>query len=119
MGIYESLAIIAIFPLIVAMEAGSSVSGKSKKCSFLGNISYPLYIVHYPIVFTLLGAWKTNNPDISLSTTIFVNVATFLFCLAVAYATLKLYDDPVRKWLKQHWFMSKREYKQTTAKLKI
>ena len=90
-----------------------------KKCSFLGNISYPLYIVHYPIVFTLLGAWKTNNPDISLSTTIFVNVATFLFCLAVAYATLKLYDGPVRKWLKQHWFMSKREYKQTTAKLKI
>ncbi len=107
-GIYEALSILLLFPILVAMGAGSSVSGKSAKvCKFLGDISYPLYIIHYPIVYTLFGAWKHKNPDIPLSETIFINVALYLFCIFLAYASLKVYDEPVREWLKAHWLKSK------------
>lgn len=103
-GIYESLAVMVIFPLIVSMGAGSPISGKTARiCHFLGEISYPLYIVQAPIVFTLLGAWVRNHPDATLGQNICMNVATYLFSIFLAYACLKAYDLPVREWLKKHW----------------
>ncbi len=109
-GIYEAFSIIVLFPLIVAAGAGSNVTGRSAKvCKFLGEISYPLYIVQYPIVYTLLGAWKRHNPDAPLDQTIFINVCVFLLSIFIAYASLKLYDEPVRNWLKQHWLMRRKD----------
>lgn len=32
-----------------------------------------------------------------------VSVLTFFLSVAVAYACLKLYDVPVRRWLQQKW----------------
>ena len=104
-GIYESLMILLIFPLIVSMGAGSSVSGRSVSvCKFFGEISYPLYITHYPIVY-LQVAWASNHPNASLGAGIFVSVSAFILSILVAYASLKLYDIPVREWLKRHWLM--------------
>ncbi|MBP7985001.1 MAG: acyltransferase [Bacteroidaceae bacterium] len=104
-GIYESIMILLIFPLIVSMGAGSSVSGRSVSvCKFFGEISYPLYITHYPIVY-LQVAWASNHPNASLGAGIFVSVSAFILSVLVAYACLKLYDIPVREWLKRHWLM--------------
>ena len=51
-GLYESCCIILIFPLIVLLGAGGSLSGNysTKLCKFLGEISYPMYITHYPLI---------------------------------------------------------------------
>ncbi len=103
-GIYEATCIIIVFPLLVAMGAGSITDTKDNRlCRLLGDLSYPLYIVQYPIVYTLLGGWKSHNPDASLDQIIFVNVACFMLSVLVAYASLKLYDEPVRRWLSKHW----------------
>lgn len=104
-GIYESISIIVLFPLIVLMGAGSNVSGRSVKvCKFFGEISYPLYIIHYPLVY-LQVAWVSNHPEAKLGTHIFVSVSIYLLAIATSYACLKLYDIPVRKWLKENWLM--------------
>jgi len=104
-GIYESTTIIVLFPLIVLMGAGSNVSGKSVTvCKFFGEISYPLYIIHYPLVY-LQVAWMHNHPDAPLGAHIFVSISTFAMAIAVAYACLKLYDIPIRNWLKKNWLM--------------
>ena len=52
-GLYDSLCIIFVFPFIVYLGASGNVKGKysSKLCSFLGDISYPIYIVHYPFIY--------------------------------------------------------------------
>lgn len=54
-GLYDAVCIIVLFPLVVAAGAGGKVTDRvSKKvCGFLGDISYPLYITHYPFVYNL------------------------------------------------------------------
>ena len=103
-GGYQALVILFVFPLIVSMGAGSRVAGARSVavCTFLGEISFPLYITHYPLVYMQM-AWVAGNPDAPLGTGIFVNVAIFLLAVGLAWACLKLYDLPVREWLKRHW----------------
>ena len=48
-----------------------------------------------------------NNPDAPAGMHLFIAVSVFVLSIAIAYACLKLYDEPVREWLKQHWLMKK------------
>jgi peptidoglycan/LPS O-acetylase OafA/YrhL len=98
-GLYESVCIIIFFPLIVSIGAGGCITGKyaSKVCSFLGAISYPLYITHYPLIYLHL-AW-VKNYKVSTSTGLWGGLVVLIGSIAIAYASLKLYDEPVRKWL--------------------
>lgn len=104
-GLYEAIVILMVFPLVVVMGAGSKVTGrKSQKfCKFLGDISYPLYITHYPLVYMQMG-WKETHLDAPASQHIMVAVSIFCIAIAMAWASLKLYDEPVREWLKNKLF---------------
>lgn len=107
-GMYEAACILLFFPVVVLMGAGSVTTGRTAKaCKFLGDISYPLYITQYPIVFTLLGGWISNTPDATSAQVLFTSIMSCLFCFAAAYASLKLYDEPVRRWLTAHWLHRK------------
>ena len=103
-GVYNAGCIIFLFPLIVMIGAGSQLKGgkSAKICTFLGEISYPLYITHYPVMYMQMK-WAWNNPDAPLYAHITVAAATFIISIALAYACLKLYDLPVRKWLTEKW----------------
>ena len=103
-GLYETLVILLLFPAIVAMGAGSRLEGrKSQKfCKFLGDISFPIYITHYPLIYMQMS-WAATHEDAPLSTHIFVSVSLFLLAIGLSYALLKMYDEPVREWLKEKW----------------
>ena len=98
-GLYDSLTVIIIFPLIVYLGAGGEVKGKyaAKLCKFLGDISYPIYITHYPLIY-MYTAWVSDN-KIPLQKAWPVGLLLILSAIGIAYACLKLYDEPVRKWL--------------------
>lgn len=98
-GLYESVCIIILFPLIVSIGAGGSITGKytNKVCKLLGAISYPLYITHYPLIY-LHMAWVANN-KVPMSTGLLAGGIVLISSIVIAYASLKLYDEPVRKWL--------------------
>ena len=98
-GLYESVCIIAIFPLVVYLGASGTVqSGMvAKVCGFLGAISYPIYIVHYPFIYTYT-AWVANH-KVSVSDGLPIMIATWLFCIALAWVCLRYYDIPLRQWL--------------------
>ena len=129
-GLYEAVCILLMFPLIVAIGAGSSVKGgkaaikreQSETCfssaereqarpkvkgealiRFLGNISFPIYITHFPLVY-MQKSWVESHKDAPLGTHIFVAVSIFFLAVGLAYAALKLYDLPVREWLKNKLF---------------
>ncbi len=106
-GLYESFCIILLFPLIVSIGAGGTINGKYsiKACKFLGDISYPIYITHYPLIYTYV-AWVTNN-KVPIEKGIFMGLLLFFTSIVVAYACLKLYDEPVRKWLQQRFLLKR------------
>jgi peptidoglycan/LPS O-acetylase OafA/YrhL len=98
-GLYDSLSIIFIFPLIVFIGASGDVKGKysSRICKFFGDISYPMYITHYPLIYIYTG-WVHNNKA-TLREAYPIASLVLISCIAIAYACLKLYDEPVRLWL--------------------
>ncbi len=104
-GLYEAVCILVLFPLIVIIGAGSSVKGGRSEAinKFLGDISYPIYITHFPFLYMQM-AWADKHQAAPLSTHIFVAVSVFFLSIAVAYASYKLYDLPVREWLRKKLF---------------
>ena len=98
-GLYEAGSIILVFPLIIYLGvSGQLVSAPAKKlCRFLGDISYPIYITHYPLIY-IYTAWVFNH-KVSVRDGLPVAALTFGTAVALAYAALKLYDEPVRAWL--------------------
>ena len=107
-GLYEFACILLVFPAIVWFTASGETTGKvsSAFCKFLGDISYPLYIVHYPVMY-LFYAWLIENKLYTLGETWPVVVMVFTLNIALAYACLKLYDEPVRRWLTKCFIKSK------------
>ena len=98
-GLYDSLAIIIMFPIIIYLGAIGKTSSQAieKVCVFLGDISYPVYIIHFPIAY-IFYAWVVNN-NIPMEKGVVVGLGLLLFTILLSYALLKLYDEPVRKWL--------------------
>lgn len=108
-GLYEAAVILIVFPLIVTIGAGSSVSGKKSSAinKFLGDISYPLYITHFPLVY-MQAAWLGRNADAPLGTHVLICISVFVLAVMTAYAAFRLYDVPVRAWLKGKMFNAKK-----------
>lgn len=98
-GIYDSLAIILIFPVIIYIGASGRIESSmmQKVCRFLGDISYPIYITHYAWIY-LYYAWIQNN-NVATEDAWPMGILVFIVSIVAAYAVLKLYDAPVRKWL--------------------
>ncbi|WP_306302486.1 acyltransferase family protein [Bacteroides faecichinchillae] len=103
-GIYQLICILFAFPLILSIGAGSLLKGKktSRVCVFLGQISFPLYITHYPLIY-MHTSWAQRHLGAPICTHIMVGICTFLMALGLAWAAFKLYDEPVRSWLTKHW----------------
>jgi peptidoglycan/LPS O-acetylase OafA/YrhL len=98
-GIYDALCVIFVFPIVVAIGAGEKrVNGLSiRVAQFFGDLSFPLYITHYPLIYLYTGWVVRSNPSGTqgVVTALLVAVAA----MAIAFASLKLYDEPVRRWL--------------------
>ena len=95
-GLYECFCILILFPVIVAMGAGAGHHGdrSTRLSKLLGEISYPLYITHYPLIY-LYTAWVARDHVPAARGAIF-GALLVLTAVLVAYASLKLYDEPVR-----------------------
>ncbi len=107
-GLYQAISIIVLFPLVVLLGAGSRTTDafSTKACKFLGELSYPLYITHYPLMY-LQMAWVQNHQEAHLWQHIAVNMGVVAMSIIVAWGCYKMYDLPVRSWLTDHWLKRK------------
>ena len=96
----EVICIAIVFPFIVWLGACGKSENKitSRINRFLGDISYPLYIVHYPIMY-IFYKWLIENQKYTLGETFGASMFVIVSSILLAYACLKLYDIPVRRWL--------------------
>ena len=108
-GIYEAFCIIIVFPILLWLGASGTTTDKKSTaiCKFLGDISYPVYVVHYPIMY-LFYAWLIKEELYTLGETWQVALFVYVLSVVLAYLCLKLYDEPVRKYLAKR-FLSKKK----------
>lgn len=98
----ETLVVIFYFPLLVALGAGSSLSPQWQKlCQFSGNISYPLYMTHYALIWIFGNYYTNEKPPVGELT--FVIISGIIFLVVVAYLVMTYYDIPVRRYLAKKW----------------
>lgn len=100
-GLYESVCAIMIFPALVWLGASGKTTDKvtSTVCKFLGDISYPLYVVHYPLMYLFYWWLWSGEEKIPFSQAWPVAVVVIIASIILAYLCLRFYDIPLRKWL--------------------
>ncbi|MBP6066233.1 acyltransferase [Bacteroides sp.] len=113
-GIYEAFCVIVAFPLLLWIGASGTTTDKTstKLCKLLGDISYPLYVIHYPVMY-LFYAWLIKNQLFTFGETWQVTLCVYAGCIVIAYLSLKLYDVPVRAYLAKRFL--KTSVKKTTS----
>lgn len=99
-GIYDSVCVLVCFPALLWLGASGRTTDRTSTgvCRFLGDISYPVYIIHYPSMY-LFYAWLWRGEPIGFDRAWPVAAGLFAGNIVLAYGCLKLYDEPVRRWL--------------------
>lgn len=106
-GVYELICIALVFPALVWIAASGKTTDKqsTRICRFLGDISFPLYAIHYPLMY-LFYAWLIKNKLYTFTECWQMAALVYTGSILLAYLCLKCYDEPVRKWLSRK-FLSK------------
>lgn len=98
-GLYDTLCVALFFPLLVRLGASGTPTSPTtlRICKLLGDLSYPLYMVHYPFLYVYY-AWVKNG-NLSFVQSLPGAIALVFGSILLALACLKLYDEPVRNYL--------------------
>jgi peptidoglycan/LPS O-acetylase OafA/YrhL len=97
-GLFEAALVIGLFPLVIVAGATSPARGRlAGLCRLCGEISYPLYMIHWPVV-RLYADWVWTG-DAPHGPALALGAALALGLPLAAWATARLYDEPVRAWL--------------------
>lgn len=98
-GIYDTICTLIIFPAIVYIGASGKTTDRhsANTCEFLGAISYPVYIIHYPFMY-LMYAWAWKN-GYGFDHVWYVASAIVITVIILAWLLLKYYDEPLRRYL--------------------
>lgn len=106
-GVYDIVCTLIFFPLIVYIGASGRTSDpkSGKICEFLGAISYPVYIIHYPFMYYFYAwIWNTHPTSSQIWP---VTVVMVIGVIILAWLALKYYDEPVRKKLTARFLSQK------------
>ncbi len=107
-GLFEMVCIALVFPLLVWLGASGSTTDRfsSGVCKFLGDISFPVYIIHYPLYY-LFYAWLIKNQYYTFGQTWVTAILLIAGNIVLAWCCLKIYDEPVRRYLSKRFLNRK------------
>lgn len=96
----EPLVVLLYFPFLIALGAGSMLTNRFKKiCLFLGNVSYPLYMTHYTVLWMFGNYYTSRQPGTTQLT--FIIITGIVLLIGAAYWVMLVYDIPVRIYLRR------------------
>ncbi|MFB9077512.1 acyltransferase family protein [Flavobacterium procerum] len=96
--ISEPLVVLFYFPLLISLGAGAVLKPSLKKiCLFSGNISYPLYMTHYAVLWMFGNYFLNYKPN--MPQLIFIVTTSVVLLVGFAYLVMIFYDIPLRKYL--------------------
>lgn len=102
-GVYDLICTLLILPALVWLGARGVTTDRfsTSVCEWMGRLSYPVYIIHYPLMY-LFYSWVWNN-HITFNNAIPAMAAILVAIPLMAWAALKFYDEPVRRYLSRRW----------------
>jgi len=103
-GLYDIFCVACVFPFLVWIGASGAVGEATRPsfvCRFLGDISYPVYAIHYPLMY-LFYAWVWNN-GYSFADVWPMALAVIAGSVVLAWLSMRFYDMPVRRWLNRRF----------------
>ncbi|HZX28393.1 MAG TPA: acyltransferase [Telluria sp.] len=97
--LYEAACVIVLFPLVLMAGAGTARARgwTGGLCRLAGELSYPVYIIHYPFLYVFAHwNWSTHpsQPVLAATACAIVGGVTLL-----AFLLSRYYDRPLRAWL--------------------
>lgn len=97
---FEFLCIAICFPTIIwfAAKGVTHNNFERKSLKFIGDLSYPLYAVHYPFIYLYIG-WINEGKYPFGPYEWCTPLAIALIVIAVATICMKFFDFPIRRWL--------------------
>ena len=103
-GLYDALCVVFVFPLLVWTGASEQTTDTTtaRVSTFLGNLSYPLYAVHYPLMYLFyahIGFQGDLVPINKLADVWHVAIALPVACIVLGWLFFHYYDLPLRRWL--------------------
>ena len=88
----------SLLPILVALGAGATLGPRSEKlCKLAGNLSYPLYMTHYAVIWSFGSYYRSYKPDAAHLA--LVVTSGVLIMVSFAYLVMMFYDIPVRRYL--------------------
>ncbi len=95
----QLFVVLAYFPMLISLGAGAVTGNLMKKvCTFSADISYPLYMTHYAVMWMFFKFFSEKKPGMPETTTVILGGLIIL--PALAYLVMKYYDVPLRKYLR-------------------
>jgi peptidoglycan/LPS O-acetylase OafA/YrhL len=96
---YDPACIFLLYPLIIAIGSEDHLPARATPAAlWLGRISYPLYVLHWPLIVQNRYHIFTHRHGLGL---VAVTIACALATVAVSWAALMFFDEPLRERMKQ------------------
>lgn len=93
-AVFQAAAVLLMLPLVLMIGTATPVRSNGVWMA-LGRVSYPLYLIHWPVLIVVTALLKPHVPPLGVA------VASVLAAVVVAQVVLVIYDEPVRAWLKR------------------
>ena len=95
------LCVLVLFPIFLVSAEGRPVEGSLHTVFHqLGRISYPVYLLHTPVLLWLAGAYKLAMKQDPLAMNLrWLGWAMVLGTLTLSYISARWVDEPARAWL--------------------
>jgi peptidoglycan/LPS O-acetylase OafA/YrhL len=95
--LYDLAVIVGIYPCLIALALNAKPEHHATVRLFVaaGALSYPLYILHYPVI-RLLRAFVPGDDGLSA----LIRFGGIIVCLVLAYIAYAYVDHPLQLWLK-------------------
>lgn len=89
--VIDLVSILIIMPAIVALGAAQTADDNTSH--ILGELSYPVYAIHFPILVIASGIYQTKLSYLSPHA---VSFAAVIVCVVSSYLIMNYFDKPVR-----------------------
>lgn len=100
-AVFDLACLFVVFPVILSLGANAGASRWDAASRVSGALSYPVYVLHYPLYMVIGGLLIMAGSPLSAP---LQGLFAGAVVLTVSWAALKLYDEPLRHRLSRSAF---------------